>query len=121
MQEIPQIEKALVREFMRADPPDANAPPPDNNWLSLIQHQVLPLGYSIGAIRRLWRHSLVWCFVDDEKRKPAVRKTAKCHVDSRLFVLRAFSYREIGPSFFTVASDSDYRLRLGMAETENRY
>ena len=32
------------------------------------------------------RH-LVWCFVDDEKRKPAVRKTAKCHVDSRLFVL----------------------------------
>ena len=42
MQEIPQIEKVLVREFMRADPPDANAPPPDNNWLSLIQHHGSP-------------------------------------------------------------------------------
>ena len=46
MQEIPQIEKALIREFMRAYPPDANTTAPDNNdtlaWLSLMQHRGAP-------------------------------------------------------------------------------
>ena len=46
LKEIPQIEQALLREFMRAYPPDASTPPPDNNdtlgWLSLMQHHGAP-------------------------------------------------------------------------------
>ena len=46
MQELPHIEKALLREFMRAYPPDANTAAPDNNdtlgWLSLMQHHGAP-------------------------------------------------------------------------------
>jgi hypothetical protein len=46
LKEMPQIEQALLREFMRAYPPDASTPPPDNNdtlgWLSLMQHHGAP-------------------------------------------------------------------------------
>jgi hypothetical protein len=44
--EIPQIEKALLREFKRAYPPDENIFSPDDNdtlaWLSLMQHHGAP-------------------------------------------------------------------------------
>jgi hypothetical protein len=63
LKEIPQIEQALLREFMRAYPPDASTPPPDNNdtlaWLSLMQHHGAPTRLLVGAIRHTSPHSLV--------------------------------------------------------------
>jgi hypothetical protein len=42
MQEIPRIEKALVREFMRADPPDAKHHRQTTTGYRLIQHHGSP-------------------------------------------------------------------------------
>jgi FRG domain len=44
--ELPEIEKAMLREFKRAYPPDENALAPDDNdtvaWLALMQHHGAP-------------------------------------------------------------------------------
>ena len=46
MSDLPQIEKAMLREFKRAYPPDASALAPDDNdtlaWLALMQHHGAP-------------------------------------------------------------------------------
>ncbi len=56
MNDLPEIEKALLREFKRAYPPDESTLSPDDNdtlgWLALMQHH--------GAPTRLldWTYSL---------------------------------------------------------------